>query len=175
MALFVSLTLQDVYTRMANVLRDIVPAEVPVIQGWENMVPMPVGPFVLMRAVMQTPHRTPVETYDTTNPDPAAISIEQGILVRMQCDHYGPLSFDWAATLTAIMRTEYGCGLMVPMSPLYCKEPKQAAITNAEAQFEQRWIVDALLQYNPVISTPMQFADQAEIDLIEVDERYPPT
>jgi hypothetical protein len=50
----------------------------------------------------------------------------------------------------------------------------QAALVNGEEQYEERWIVGANLQYNPVVSTPQQFADTLEATLINVDEAFPP-
>jgi hypothetical protein len=44
-----------------------------------------------------------------------------------------------------------------------------------EEQYNRRWTVLASLQYNPVTTLPQQFADAADVEVINVDERYPPT
>lgn len=175
MALVVAPTLQDVYTKLRAFLLVILPLDtLHVVQGLGNRTPMPSGPFVAMTAVLLNPHRTPVESWDHNNPNPDAISIEQGMLLRVQLDCYGPVSADWAVMLATLLRTSYACDALAPVAPLFADNPIQAPLTNAEAEYEQRWIVGANLQYNPVVSTPMQFADTAEVDLINIDVRFPP-
>lgn len=176
MPLVVAPTLQDVYTLLRAFLIGVVPAGVVILQGLANRVamPPPVPGFVAMTAVLLNPHRTPVETWDHNNPNPAAIAFEQGTLIRIQLDCYGETSADWAVMLMTMLRTDYACRALAPVAPLYADNPIQAALIDAEAQYEQRWIVGANLQYNPVTSTPMQFANAAQVDLINVDERYPP-
>jgi hypothetical protein len=46
--------------------------------------------------------------------------------------------------------------------------------TNAENQSEWRWVLDAELQVNQVISVPQQYADAVTPTLISVDAVYPP-
>lgn len=177
MPLVVSPTFEDLYTALRAFVVDVVPAEVDVVQGLGNRVssPDPVPGYVAMTANLITPHRTPVETWDNDNPSPDAIAIEQGTLVRVQLDCYGRDSADWAVMLAAALRTEYACRLLAPVAaPLYADNPVQAPLIDSEAAYESRWIVGANLQYNPVVSTPMEFADTAEITLINIDERYPP-
>lgn len=177
MPLAVAPTMQDVYTRLRVLVVGVVPVGVEVVQGLDNRVAMPPADpgFVRMLAVGMRPHRTPVEDFDRNNPNPAAISIEQGMTVRIQCDCYGAASADWAAMLATLLRTSYACDVLGPtVAPLFAKDPMQAALVNAEAQYEERWIVEANLQYNPVVSTPAEFADTLEVDLINIDESYPP-
>lgn len=173
MALTPSITLQDVYTRVTALVAFVVGDDVEIVQGLGNRVPMPARQFVCMTATLITPHRTPVQSWEGLAPD--AISIEQGITLRMQLDCYGPISADWAAIFSAILRTEQALDVLGPsVASLFAEPPMQAALVNGEEQYEERWIVGAILQYNPVISVPQEFADALEIDLINVDERYPP-
>lgn len=182
MPLVVAPTLQDVYTLLRAFVISVVPAGTEVIQGLENRASMPTPPtptpagwgFVCMTATVLRGHRTPQESWDISDPDPVAISIEQGILVRVQLDCYGPVSADWAVMLTALLRTDYACRVLAPVAPLYADDPVQAALVNGEEQYEERWIVGANLQYNPIVSTPMEFANTAAVTTINVDERYPP-
>lgn len=176
MPLVVSITMEDVYTKLRTLVLDVVPAGVVCIKGLPNRaaMPPPVPGFVTMTATTNKPLRTPVDTWDRVAANPSTISIEQGMGVRIQLDCYGAASADWAVMLATIMRNDYGCRLLAPMAPLYADDPIQAALVNGEEQYERRWIVGAHLQYNPVISTPMQFADTAQATLINIDERFPP-
>lgn len=177
MPLAVAPTLDDLYAKLRTFLIGIVPAGVEVVQGLDNNVsmPPPVPGFVVMTAILMRPHRTPVQTFDTNNPNPAALNFEQGMTVSVQLDCYGVASGDWAAMLATLLRTPYACDVLGPtVAPLFAKDPMQAALVNAEKQYERRWIVEANLQYNPVVSTPAQFADTLEVNTINVDESYPP-
>lgn len=176
MPLVVAPTLQDLYAKLRVLVVGIVPVGVEVVQGLDNNVPMPPPSpgFVNMTAVLLHPHRTPVQTFDSDNPNPSAISFEQGMTVVVQLDCYGTLSEDWAVMLATLLRTDYACAVLDPVAPLFAKDPMQAALVNAEKQYERRWIVEANLQYNPVVSTPAEFADTLVVNTINVDESYPP-
>lgn len=176
MPLPISLTTTNVYTSLRAFVLGIVPAGVEVVQGLDNRtaMPPPSPGFVCMTANLLIPLRTPVELWDMADPDPNAIDIEQGTQIRVQLDCYGAASGDWAAQLMTLLRTDYGVRALAPvLAPLYADNPVQAALVNGEEQYEQRWIVGANLQYNPVVTIPMEFADTAEVNLINVDERYP--
>ena len=176
MPLVVSITQEDVYTLLRTLVIAVVPAGVGVVRGLGNRTSMPPPDpgCVVMTATGFTNHRTPVESWDRDSSNPDAIAYEQGTLLRVQLDCYGANSQDWAVALATILRTEFACRILAPCAPLFADAPMQAALINSEAQYEQRWIVGANLQYNPVVSTPMQFADTAEVTLINVDERFPP-
>ena len=178
MTLAVSITIEDVYTKLRTLVLDVVPVGTEVVQGLGNGVPMPAGStssgFVAMTANLFNPHRTPQESWDRVAVNPTQIAIEQGTLIRVQLDCYGPLSANWAVMLMTILRSDYGVRLLGPdVTPLYADNPMQAALINGEELYEQRWIVGANLQYNPVIMTAAEFAATLEVDIIEVDEAYP--
>lgn len=177
MTLAISITLQDLYTILRPFLVDVLPLNVQVIQGLDNRDPMPPPDpgFVVMTANLLSPVMTPEESWDRENPNPTTIAIRQGMQIRVQLDCYGAASGDWAAQLATLLRTDYACRALAPVAPLYADNPMQAALINGEEQYEQRWIVGGNLQYNPVVTTPMQFAETAQVDLINVDERYPPS
>lgn len=176
MALAVSITLQTVYTKLRALLVDVLPVGLPIIQGLGNRVPMPprVPGFVSMTVNLNKALRTPIDTWDHASANPASIAIEQGMQIRIQLDCYGPESADWAVIITTILRNDYAFRLLAPVSPLFADDPVQAALTKSEEQYEERWIVGANLQYNPVVTTPMQFANVAQVDLINIDEAFPP-
>ena len=171
----VDITAEDVFTKLRALVQYVVPLEVEVVQGLDNRVPMPPGPHVVMTAGRLTPHRTPQVEWDRNNPAVDSFQIEQGTLFRVQLDCYSPLAQNWAVMLSALFRNDKGVELLAPsVVPLYCSEPKQAALVDGEQQYIDRWIVDAHVQYNPVISVPQEFANAAEVEVINVDERFPP-
>src|SRR5947208_546426 len=58
--------------------------------------------------------------------------------------------------------------------PLYAGDPRQMAFIDENQQYEDRWVIDAHLQTNPVVRVPQQFAGAVEVGLVEVDAAFPP-
>lgn len=177
MTLVVAPTFDALFAALGTFIESVVPAGVPVIQLPENRasMPSPVPGFVGMRATIQTRIMTNLNRWNPADVNPAAISIEQAVRLMVQLDCYGADSGDWAAILSTVLRDEYGVTALAPtLAPLYADEPKFAPLIDGEEQYERRWIVGAVMQYNPIVSTPMQFADTADADLINVDVSYPP-
>lgn len=154
-----------------------VPSAPPVIQLPVNRasMPPPVPGFVGMTPRVQDRIATNFERWDADDPDVDSVALEQSVRVAVQCDFYGADSADWATMFSTVMRSGYGCRQLSPIAaPLYSDAPRMAPLIDGEEQYEQRWIVTAYVQYNPVTSTPEQFADTLEATLINVDVVYPP-
>lgn len=148
-----------------------------VIQGLPNRSAMPPASpgFVVFLLQRSKRLRTNQTTWDTLADDPTQVAIEQGTQLDMQIDGFGARSGDWAVMLETLLRDETGCNALGPTcQPLYADEAFEMPLTDDEAQYEQRWSLTATLQYNPVTTAPMQFADTLSIDLINVDVTYPP-
>lgn len=177
MTLVVAPTLDDVYTKLGTFIESVVPAGVPVIQLPVDRasMPPPVPGFVGMRAMLQARIMTNLDRWNPADVAPVAIEIEQAVRLTVQLDCYGASAGDWAVMLSTVLRDEYGVTALAPvLAPLFTDDPRFAPLIDGEEQYERRWIVPAVMQYNPVVSTPMQFADAAEADLINVDVRFPP-
>lgn len=177
MALDVSITLTDIYTKLGTFLTSVLPIGVPVVQTPVDRVSMPPPSpgFVGMHAVLQSRIMTNLDQWNPADIAPTEIEIEQALKMTVQLDCYGADAGDWAVILSTVLRDEYAVTALSPtLAPLYCDDPKFAPLVNAESQYERRWIVPVVLQYNPVVSVPMQFADTAQVALINVDEAYPP-
>lgn len=99
--------------------------------------------------------------------------------VTIQLDfHDSDGSADNVQTVFTLFRDQYGCaffeGYPISIIPLYADEPRQAPFINGENQYEDRWTLDVVLQVNPVVSTPQQFADTVTVVLKEIDATFPP-
>lgn len=167
-------TLTDVYTALGNFIVAMLGLSVgQVVQGYPNRVPMPVGPFVLMTAMLKKRLRTNVDNYNpTTDPAPAPgpVTSEMGQQVDIQLDCYGPLSSDWSDILVTLLRDDTGCEALLPScQPLYADDPIRAPLTNAEMQYEDRWIITARIQYNPITTTAQEYATAlGPADIVDV-------
>lgn len=155
----------------------IVPVGTPVIQGPINRAAQPAVDHVIITPTHRRRLRTNVEVDVDPYPlpDPGSVQIETGTEMRVQVDFYGAQSADWAATFVAIWRSEYAVQHLAPeCAPLYADDARMIPLVTGEDQYLERWTVSAMLQYNPVTTTPQQFAGAAEVTVINVDERYPP-
>lgn len=158
----VSITLSNVYT----VLRAFILAQLPgppaVVQGFGNRAAMPLDGFVVMTAMLKKRLSTNIDTFTTTTdpaPAPGPQTVEERQQVSVQLDVYGPSSGEWADILTALLRDNVGCLALAPTcTPLYADDPIRAPLTNAEAQYEDRWIVQAVLQYNQIVTVSQDYA-----------------
>ena len=167
-----------VYVRLEAFLQYILPSQTPVVQGLANRLPTPPGAYVVMTAILQKRLATNINRYDDPNivPGDGTRAIQQNTRMDVQLDFYGPDASDWAAMAETLWRDEVGCSLLAPdCQPLYADSAMQVPLVTGEEQYQQRWTLTAALQYNPVTTNPQQFADAAVVDLINVDERYPPT
>ena len=97
--------------------------------------------------------------------------------VVIQLDVHGPNGADNAQIISTLFRDDYAVQQFatsgIDVSPLYADDPKQLPFLNAEEQYEDRWVVEAHMQANEIVTAPQQFADSLVVGLIDVDERYP--
>jgi hypothetical protein len=95
----------------------------------------------------------------------------------VQLDVHGPNGGDNAQLISTMLRDEYATRRFVELGdfavPLYADDPKQLAFIDSEKQFENRWVITACLQINPVVAAPQQFADDIDVPLIPADIVYP--
>jgi hypothetical protein len=92
--------------------------------------------------------------------------------IVVQLDVHGPNSADNTQTITTLFRDDFGVqqfiGSGFDVAPLYADDPKQIPFINDQSQYEDRWVIEAHLQANCVISTAQQFASSLNVNLIEV-------
>lgn len=100
------------------------------------------------------------------------------IRMTVQLDIHGPESANNAFMVETLFRSEVAEDAFesrgFAVVPLYADAARQMPFVNQEQQYENRWVVEAVMQMNPVTSTPMQFADELDVTTIEVDTTYPP-
>lgn len=147
-----------------------------VIQSQTNRAAMPTGNFCTMTPLFLTPLSMSHSAYTDPGTNPGTEANQRSTEWRVQLDFYGDSAADSAATVAALVRTPYACEQLATsgMQPLYAGDPKQTTLINAEQQFNSRWTLDFIAQFNPVVQTPLDFADQLDVGLIDIDVTYPP-
>ncbi len=163
---------QDVlFTAMRAFILSLI-SGVEVVQGLGNGVPMPEGAFICMTPGPQKRLSTNESTYNRVA---GTRGVKQAVQYSMQIDCYGPDASDYATTLTTMFRDPYACGLMASYGcqPLYAEDPTQSALINGEENYEQRYMFNAVLQFNPVVTVSQEFAEHLDPTFVNVNTFYP--
>lgn len=98
----------------------------------------------------------------------------QATQVDYQVEAHGPDSADLIQVISTLLRDPYAAERFAELdenvSPLYSEDPMQLPFVNEQQQVENRWAIQAHLQANQtVIGIPQQFADTADIEVINVE------
>ena len=109
--------------------------------------------------------------------------IQQNQKWFIQLDFHGDpandISGDMSTTVSTLLRDAYGVSLFSGQSPdlgirpLYGDDPRQTPFLNEEQQIENRWVLEAVLQANAVVTVPQQYADSATLGLADVNALFP--
>lgn len=165
-----SITINDVIDALADVLAPFCPGA-QIVRGQGNRVPQPRNPCVVLTEMNLTDLQVP--SYNTDPSDQqATISGPQRIAI--QIDFYGELAGEWCSTAKQVLRSNYGfTDMPADIKPLYTDEGRQAPLISGEQQYETRWILSAVLQYNPVVTVPQQSATALVLDeIVAADINY---
>lgn len=169
----VSITESNVLAALRTFILSLVTCEV--IKGLGNRVAMPPNDFIAMTPVMAPPLATNVSTYSDV-PGAGTQSIKRSTQYMVQIDCYGATANDRATLISTLLRSEYACNSFAAsgfdIQPLYAEDPKQMPIVDGEAQFEERWTFNAVIQFNPAVSVPQDFAAALSVGLINVPRTY---
>lgn len=108
-----------------------------------------------------------------------AMLLEQSTMVVIQLDVHGPAGADNAQVISTLVRDDFAVQRFAEieggvLSPLYADDPRQMPFTNENEQTENRWVIEAAFQANPVVGIPQQFADVVEVETVSVDAAFPP-
>jgi hypothetical protein len=166
-------TLDAVMVKVAAFLATIGPVGYPILRGPLNLVPQPKVDHVVFTPILRKRLRTNVHTDD---PDYEVTTTEQGTRLSVQFDFYGESAGDLSAAAETLWRDEYACDILSPEAvPLYTDTANMVPLVTGEDQFLERYTLTAALQWNIRVTNPQQSAIVADVELINVDVRFPPT
>lgn len=98
--------------------------------------------------------------------------------MTVQLDVHGPGSSDNAVIITGAFRDSYAVDQFnlsgFDVAPLFTSDAKQLPFVNDSQVIEQRWVIDAVIQINPVLTAAQQFADALAVTPKSVDATFPP-
>ena len=175
MSATISLTDSDVFTALRTFLTSILLAGTEVVQGQDNRVPMPIGDFVTMTAKSNSRIELNHTVYTDPGTNPGSEAYVTPSEFVIQLDFYGTNSAQNAKITESLFRSQSALDSFsnANIKPLYADNPVQIPLINGEEQYEQRWKVDAHIQYNPAVTMPQDFAAALTINVISVEATYP--
>lgn len=143
-----------------------------VIQSQGNRVPMPKGPFATMTPMGTIGLSTNYDTYDASGVDESSGSwtSSRDTQWRCQLDFYGTGAADNCALVSTLTKSLYAADYFrsTPLTPLYSSDPLQTSMINGEDQWEERWTMDFIGQFNPSVTFPADMFDGATIDIVPI-------
>lgn len=89
------------------------------------------------------------------------------------------ISSNYAQTISTMFRDDYAVQQFsssgFDVAPLHADDPRQLPFINEEQQYETRWVVEATVQANQVISgLGQQFAGSLQVTTLSVEANYAP-
>ncbi len=88
-------------------------------------------------------------------------------------------SADMAQTISTLFRDDFAVQQFAGQAPnygvvpLYADDPVQRPFWNDQSQMETRWVIEALVQVNQIVSAPQQAADAIDLGVVSVEEAFP--
>lgn len=140
-----------------------------VVQGLQNNVPMPKGPnFVVIVPMGRVRQSINVHDY---RPDDGERDTTLQTRIDYNVNFYGPAAPDNAQVFKMLFRDLYGCDFFRPygVQPQWADDARQMPLIDDAKQYQQRYLVQAHLQFNPTVSTTQQFADTLAVTILEAD------
>lgn len=165
-------TLNITHRAIINELRKFVLGALPdatneqVIRDTQNFASLPHNAIVLA-FLFDFEHDTAVVNYDA----PAGqAAVQNSVEARVQMTFYGEYAEQRSRIIANLWRSYYTTDRLVLTQPLYVQSRGRHPYINDSKQYEDRYILDLALQYNPQVVFEQDFTDSASITIIPVSE-----
>lgn len=154
-----NVTQQEIYKDVRAFLLGLFPgSEKQIIQAAQNNQPLPDNAIV-----MQVLFSSNMDIAVVTDLPPTEAAIQNSVEVRMQIDFYGSMSEPRSRVVNNLWRTNFACERLTACQPLYVQSYNRHVYVNDSNQYEDRWIMDVGLQYNPQVTVAQEFADSPPV------------
>jgi hypothetical protein len=162
-----NVTQQEIYKDVRAFLLGLFPgSEKQIIQAAQNNNPLPNN-----AVVMQVLFSKNLDIAVVTPLPPTEAAIQNSVELRMQIDFYGVNAEARSRIVANLWRTGYTCDLLTTCQPLYVQSHDRHIYVNDSNQYEDRWIIDLGLQYNPQVTVAQGFSNSPPvITIVPVSE-----
>lgn len=152
---------QDLYRELRLFLLGLFPdAARQIVQSTQNNQPLPENAIV-MQVLFDSNMDESVTTYNPPN----EAMVQNSVEVRVQLDFYGAMAESRSRIVANLWKNYYGTDNMTICKPLYVQSRQRRPYINDSNQYEDRFILDLAIQYNPTVTHSQDFAEHAEADI----------
>ena len=160
MSATISVAQNDIFSALRSLLVEIVSSDCEIVHGMNNNAPAPLGDFIVFTPLFMQRLATNETSYADPTPTTGTKGSKQSIQYTFQIDCYGHNAADNAAKITTLWRDDYSCQLLGALcQPLEHTTPKLMPWISSERNYVPRYEFEVTLQYKPITTTAMQFAD----------------
>lgn len=149
----------EIRNLLLSTLDDVQPSQV--VRDTQNFAALPENAIVIAPLFDQNLD----VTSNTFEADKERGIVSQSVEMRVQISFYGRYAPDRSRIFGQLWANEYMFGRAKGFKPLYVQSRQRAPYVNESNQFEDRYLLDLALQYNPSVSYAQDFADEANIDI----------
>lgn len=154
-----SLDHQELYREIRLFLLGLFPdATLQIVQSTQNNQPLPENAIV-MQVLFDSNMDESVTTYNPPN----EAMVQNSVEVRVQLDFYGAMAESRSRIVANLWKNYYGTDNMTICKPLYVQSRQRHPYINDSNQYEDRFILDLGLQYNPTVTHAQDFAEDASV------------
>ena len=154
-----SLDHQELYREIRLFLLGLFPdATLQIVQSTQNNQPLPENAIV-MQVLFDSNMDESVTTYNHPN----EAMVQNSVEVRVQLDFYGAMAESRSRIVANLWKNYYGTDNMEICKPLYVQSRQRHPYINDSNQYEDRFILDLALQFNPTVTHAQDFAEDASV------------
>lgn len=154
----ISITVDQVIAALAAFLAPFMPGA-QIVRGQVNRVALPSNPCAVLTEILTVDLSVPSADYQ---PLAAMATLHGPSRIDVQVDFYGAQAGEFCKTAKTAFRSFWGYDhFPANIKPLYTSDSVQSPLTTGEQQYESRWTLTVSMQYNPTVTVPQEFADEA--------------
>lgn len=168
-ASMLSIDHRELYREIRNFLLGLFPeASRQVVQAIQNNNPLPEN-AVVMQILFSRNMDESVTTYTVPKEiECGAAHVQNSVDTRLQLSFYGPKAQERSRVVYTLWKNQYGTENMIVCQPLYVNSYDRRPYINDANQYEDRWLLDVALQYNPQVTYAQDFAESAGVTITPV-------
>lgn len=158
-----SITVDQVIDALKAFLAPFMP-DAQIVRAQVNRVALPSNPCAVLTELLQVDLSVPATDYQ---PLADTATIYGPSRIDVQIDFYGAQAGEFCKTVKTAFRSHWGFAhFPANIKPLYTSDGVQSPLLTGEQQYESRWTLTASMQYNPTVTVPQEFADEAYPTLV---------
>ncbi|WP_249339877.1 MULTISPECIES: phage neck terminator protein [Serratia] len=166
-----SMSLNDVVDVLADVIE---PLSGPCWKSQQNRVAMQTGAFCMLTPLFFRRLSSTREVADDTgHTSTSRVMLTEVRQADIQIDLYGEGAADRAVALETFFRSAYAWEQVkardLRVAPLYCTDAIQAPFIDAEAQWEERYMLTLSVQVHISIAVPQAYFTRVNFKTTQVD------